>query len=203
MISRRSSKPPTQPGVPLWMHDSHWCRVAANASLCPQESQLELILSPGRLLSQNLLYGPSCCPKRAMLCFYEKILPVAYHSTPSAIPSLGFLSSTLLCWLFTMMFHTMSFGSFSFGMVIHLKITIGGSFCLDALQLRTQVKCVLSWPVVFNVTDSLSVSFFSQINCLYLKRCIICISSCVFMMRVCAWRAKWLFKTQLMCFNQT
>ena len=113
MISRRSSKPPTQPRVPLWMHDSHWCRVAANASLCPQESQLELILSPGRLLSQNLLYGPSCCPKRAMLCFYEKILPVAYHSTPSAIPSLGFLSSTLLCWLFTMMFHTMSFGSFS------------------------------------------------------------------------------------------
>ena len=61
-----SSKPPTQPGVPLWMHDSHWCRVAANASLCPQESQLELSLSSWSLFSQNLLYGPSCCPKRAM-----------------------------------------------------------------------------------------------------------------------------------------
>ncbi|KAJ4940327.1 hypothetical protein JOQ06_026635, partial [Pogonophryne albipinna] len=47
----------------------------------------------------------------------------------------------------------MPFGIFSFGIVIRLKITIGGSFNPDAVQPRTQVKFVLSWPVVLNVMD--------------------------------------------------
>lgn len=42
---------------------------------------------------------------------------------------------------------------FFFGIIICFKITIGGSFCPDAVQLSTQVKCTLSWPVVYSVMD--------------------------------------------------
>lgn len=52
---------------------------------------------------------------------------------------------------------TMPFGSCSFNIVMRLKITMDGGFCPDAVHARTQVKCVLSWPVVFSNTDDAPV----------------------------------------------
>uniref|UniRef100_A0A3B4A3A0 Uncharacterized protein n=1 Tax=Periophthalmus magnuspinnatus TaxID=409849 RepID=A0A3B4A3A0_9GOBI len=73
-------------------------------------------------------------------------LPFGWHSVSRSFIRLSTVHP------FVLTSTTILFGSFSFGIVICLKVTIGGSFGLDAVQLSTQMKCICSWPGVFNVT---------------------------------------------------